>query len=374
MTARTAVKYPLTLRAVTERSDPLAAIITDRSRPLTREVVEGALSRSVFAWAGRTPQPGLDESGNVIHAGDLDFASFFVPLALRRAVIEIRDYQNRRPLVLKTGMRQIGTTSFGQIKRLVSNKDVFSFSIHIRDQSIAMEREGVEELGYPMNYMVVDLDGNWYEGCQTLHFKPNAAENAFLRERDLLIDDAISFKYFVHPNRFQSIFGAPYLLLKLLVERMDDEATYYREEVKRLADKGVFPIKGQTDEHEATGPKKKVIVPTLVAELDYPDFAGRVNDYGLPGGDTVTRAQAAYDRRKLIIYTWKPLAQFVIRADELAYFRYGLPSDKRPAWATELAIEPFRKKGDRNSWMRIPFPDGYALRFRSFDSTEHVAA
>ncbi|MBP9758041.1 MAG: hypothetical protein KBD06_05555, partial [Candidatus Pacebacteria bacterium] len=94
MPARTADKYPLTLRAVTERTDPLAAIITDRARPLTREVVEGALSRSVFAWEGRTPKPGLDESGNVVNAGDLDLASFFVPLSLRRAVIEIRSYQN----------------------------------------------------------------------------------------------------------------------------------------------------------------------------------------------------------------------------------------------------------------------------------------
>ncbi len=366
--------FPLTLCVLAEGGDPLAASITNRAMPLTKAIVEAAVRRSVFNWSGRTPHPVLDDNGHVIHAGDMDFASFFVPLTLRGAVIEIPEYQNRRPWEPKVGMRKIGTTSFGRIKRLVSHKEAFSFSVLIRDQSIAMERNGVEELGYPMNYMVVDIDGTWHEGCQTIHFKPNAAENAFLHDRRLLLDNMLSFKYFVHPNRYQSIFGAPYVLLKLLIERMDDEAQYYREEVKRLADKGIFATKAPSDEHEPAGPKKKVKVTTLVTELDFPDFLGSVNDYGLPQGDTVERAQAAYDRQKLITYSWKPLAQFVVRADELAYFKHGLLSDRRPGWAADLKIEPYRVTGERNAWMRIPLPRGCALRFRSFESSQQVAA
>ena len=366
------VAYPETLRAVASGADQLAAQILDRSKPLTRDVMEAVLRRSVFSWKGRTPQPGYDVDGNIVNAGDLDFASFFVELAIRRAVIEIHDYQNRRPLVLKKGMQKHGNISFGQIKRLVSHQQALSFSIHIRDQSVGMERDGIEELGHPMNFMVVDIDGTWYDGCRTIYFRPNAAENAFLYERGLLIDDSISFRFFVHPNRWQALYGAPYLLLHLLVARMDDEASYYRKDLKRLKELGIVPDKGPSDEYESVGDTRRVRIRSFETALDGVVLSGTTDDYRLPSSDSKTRAQAAYDRQRLITYTWKPAAQFVRRADELAYFQNGLSRDMRPAWAAQIPITEKKSRGQ--TWMQLPLPNDLVLGFRAFDLDQDVAA
>lgn len=368
----TAVEFPETVRAVASGEDSLAATILNRSKPLTREIVEAVMRRSVFTWQGRTPQPGYDAEGTIIHAGDLDFASFFVELAIRRAVIEIRDYQNRRPLVLKAGMHKHGDVSFGQIKRLVSHQEALSFSIHIRDQSIGMERSGTEELGYPMNFMVVDIDGSWYDGCSTIHFRPNAEENEFLKRYNLLVDDAIRFKYFVHPKRWQAIYGAPYLLLHLLIERMNDESSFYRKDLKRLKGLGVLPDKPESEAYESVGDTQRVRIRSFETSLEGVVLSGSTDGYALPRGDTKTRAQVAYDRQRLITYTWKPMAQFVRRADELAYFKYGLAKDLRPAWAANLPIVQKTSRGQ--TWSRMPLPGDLTLAFRAFELDQDVAA
>ncbi len=365
------VEYPDALVAVASGADRLSAAILDRAKPLTRDIVDAVLKRSVFTWQGRTPQPGYDQDGN-LHAGDLDFASFFVELALRRAVIEIHDYQNRRPLVIRANMHKHGNISFGEIKRLVSHKEALSFSIHIRDQSVGIERDGTEVLGYPTNFMVVDIDGTWYEGCKTIHFRPNAPENEFLKQFGLMSDDSITFRFFVHPNRWQALFGAPYLLMHLLVQRIDDEAGYYRKELKRLKNLGIEPDKEPSDEYEEAGEKRRVRIRSFETALEGVELKGSIDDYALPGKDNKTRAQAAYDRQRQLTYSWKPLAQFVRRADELAFFQFGLAKDMRPAWASNLPIAPKTSRGQ--TWMHMPLPSGLILAYRDFDLDQDVAA
>ncbi len=362
------------MQGVVDGTESYSAIIKNRAKPIDEGFIDRILALSVFDWSGRTPSLLIDDHGDIV-GHDFDFSSMFVPLSQRRAVIEIREYQNRRPLVMKVGMRKIGSLSFGPLTRLVSNQEAFSFSVHIRDHSIAMERDGKEELGFPMNYLVIDVDGTWYTGFETIHFRPDAPENKFLFEQNLLKDGTLSFKYFVHPNRYQSIFSAQYIRLKMLVERLDDEAQFYRAELKRLEDKGIKPNKPPSDEIDYEGESKKVTVTAFKAEIDMPDLLGTTADYALPGGDTITRAQAAYDRQRAITHSWKPRVQFVIRANEYAYWLHGMKDNKLPPWAKLLTIErDFKPKGARTTWSRIPISEEVALRFRVYEKSEKVAA
>lgn len=40
----------------------------------------------------------------------------------------------------------------------------------------------MESVGEPRNFMMVDVDGTWYEGWKTIELLPKAEENQFLHE------------------------------------------------------------------------------------------------------------------------------------------------------------------------------------------------
>lgn len=343
----------------------------DRTIPLTLELVDAALRQSVFGWKGRTPKLLLDAKGDVI-GSDFDLLSFFVPLAERRAVIEIPEYQIRRPAHIRADERKVGSNQFGKIKGLTSNKDVFSFCVLINDQTIATEHDGEEELGAPRNYMLVDMTGDWGRWSE-VRWSPTAEENRFLRERKLWQGDAITFEHDVHPNRWQSFFGAPYLLLKLLLRRIEDETSYYRSEVQRLADLGIVLAKETRSHPEAVGNTRTESIATMEAVLDVPKFSGSPADYPLPQDDTLERAAEADRKARLLAFKWRPRVQFVTRADECAFFRYG--NGRVARWAKGLALESkVRLPRGRIDWERLTLSPFMALRWRHYLKTEQVAA
>jgi hypothetical protein len=118
-----------------------------------------------------------------------------------------------------------------------------------------------------------------------------------------------------------------------------------------------------------------VRVDAFETRLDLPPLSKGPDDFGLPAGDTVQRAQEAYERERIIRGTLKPRAQFVRRADEFAYRKFGLADDRRPAWAELLTIErDVREEGGRTRWNRFHIAPGFALRFRNYFKSEQVAA
>jgi len=320
---RQSISLAKTVASVVNLSNPYAKSIMNRDAIIDKEFVNAIINQSVFSWEGRSPKSALDKNGN-FQTTDLDLLSFMIPLVARGGVIEIPKYTNRRKTVKKSNERRIGTSRFGKTTGLISNKDVFSFSVRLFDQSVIVKdtETETESTGAHRNLLIVDCDGHWYDGWDKIVWDPTKKENAFLNDNDLWTGNTVCFKHYVHPNRRQSIFGAPYLLLKMLSARLTDEAKFYRQEVKRLQKLGIKFPKGEKSPfvpvtyESSTEP---INVATMEMILDMPEFSG---EYSAVSNDVFGLVEA-YRKQKYLTYTLKPLVQFVLRADEAAYFLYG---------------------------------------------------
>lgn len=361
------------IHAITSLQDKLASRIMDRTQAIDKDLVDQVVARGVMNWEGRMPTPALDRSGNLI-ASDLDLLSFLVPLAQRGAVIEIPEYTSRRQVVQREGVRRVsGAPRFGRVNALISNKDVFSFSVELFDNTIITTdpSTGQESIGDFRRFMLVDVDGHWYDGWSSIQFKPNAPENKFLRQWGIIDESGrVPFKWWVHPNRWQSIFGAAHLLKKLLYNRLDDEAKYYRAERKQLEGRGLaLPSKALKEWPEVTnkGDTAPIQVQTIESLLDHPSFVGSYSV--LP--DTQDGLVTAYERNKLITYVWKPFVQFGIRANEAAYAFHG--GGMIAPWLKGCEWQSFQESPRHAQWQRLVLSDGFALRLRRKTVTERVA-
>ncbi len=370
---RPPIRLADTVKDVVTLENPYAATIMDRSASVDEEFVRAIIERSVFSWEGRNPAPALDENG-VFQGTDLDLLSFLVPMAMRGAIIEIPHYVSRRQKVTVANERKIGANQFGPIVGLISNKDVFSFSVRLWDHTIVVTDpvSGKQSIGDYRNYMIVDIDGTWYDGWDKIVFDPTAEENAFLTEKGLWTGNTVFFKYYVHPNRWQSVYGAPYLLLKMLISRLDDEAKFYRGEMKRLEGLGFSLPDGEKSVYvppTSVGETKTVKVKTMEVELDTPEFRGAYT----PVDNSQEGLVEAYRRQKLLTWTLKPRAQFVVRADEAAFMKYG-EGRIAPWMGTRTWQSGFRLPRGRIDWDLMRLSNECALRKRVHEKSERVSA
>ena len=362
-----------TVKGVATLQNPYALAIMDRGVQIDEAFIWSILAQSVFSWEGRNPSPALDEDGN-FQATDLDLLSFLVPMAQRGAIIEIPRYESRRQKVSRGNERKIGKSQFGPITGLISSKDVLSFSVRIYDHTIEVTDPLTDKkrLGGHRSYMIVDIDGNWYEGWDRIVFDPTAKENAFLTEKSLWTDNRVIFKYYVHPNRWQSLYGAPYLLLKMLIERINDEAGFYRAEVNRLEAKGISLPAGEKELYVHPTHKGETVpvkVNTMEVQLDLPSFKGQYAS--VP--DTQEGLVQAYRRQKALTWTLRPEVQFVVRADEAAFMKYG--EGKIAPWMGARRWEKnFRLPKGRIDWNLMVLDNDFAIRTREYEKTERVSA
>jgi len=261
---------------------------------------------------------------------------------------------------------------------LTSHREVLSFSVRIFDRTIVRTdtKTGREEPGAPRNYMIVDCDGHWYDGWDRIVWKPNAAENEFLTHCGLWTGNTVRFTHYVHPNRVNALFGAPYLLLKMLVLRLDDEANFYRSEMKRLESIRRTETIGTTDERSYApsvmeGPVQSIRVGTIEVLLDTPEFIGTY----MRESSSLKGFQRAYEQQKFFTYTLKPRAQFVIRADEAAYFLHGAQDNYIAPWMQGREWRNgYKPPRGRVEWNQMVLSHDVALRFRLKEVTQEVSA
>ncbi|MCK5616484.1 hypothetical protein KAR91_82240 [Candidatus Pacearchaeota archaeon] len=302
----------------------------------------------------RSPGPAYRDG--VFVGTDLDLACFLYSLAERNAVINIPKYESIRATSRKEGQMIVSKDNrHGQLLGVVSNKDVFSFSIKIKDMNVMSS----DEVGDYRNFSITDLDGDWYSGWSTIQFMPDAKENAFLFENELLSGgNRIVFKNFVHPNRWTSFYGKYYFMTKALIERMREQAKDLNLQIKAMLNAGIeYPATGEGAQtswpksHKEEG--KSVKFESLQVEVDIPD-----NDTTFP---TYLQTQANLVEitklRKDLTYKYTPMMQFMTRATELAFFKHGTNGDdqeRMPGWLTDVNWErEYKLKGKKIKWDRL---------------------
>jgi hypothetical protein len=155
----------------------------------------------------------------------------------------------------------------------------------------------------------------------------------------------------------------------MLLARLEDEVLCLRQELKRLD-----PSRSSdTGKKRRTRAGKTISVKAFEVEFDMPAFVGPPSDYFV-GREGDVRIAWIERRLKTILGLWMPLVRFIVRADELAYYKYAFRADKKPGWAYKLTTEKrVRTQGSKKLWHRVSFSSEYALRFREYVRKEIVA-
>ena len=114
---------------------PALQRILDRSAPVD-DLIPIVSSHWGYDLYSRRPGPAVLENG-VLKPTDLDLACFLSALKDRGAVINLPTYRARRARTEKEGERVVSKENrHGPVMGLVSNKQVFSFSVLVTDHNV----------------------------------------------------------------------------------------------------------------------------------------------------------------------------------------------------------------------------------------------
>lgn len=335
--------------------------------------VEEVLAFWNFDLYSRKPGPAY--KNGVFEGTDLDMAAFLYALVDRGAVINLPEYKAAGPSRVKEG--QVLTSKenrHGPLLGLVANKDVFKFSVKVKDMNVMTS----ESVGDYRTFSLTGPDGNWYDGWKQIDFMPSANENNFINDNKLWFGNQIVFKNFIHPNRWTSFYGQYYFLTKAMMERLSDEASYYKAVVKEMLAAGIDYPESDKKESVTTYPvggSAKEKVEAFEVEIDIPEFTGEYAPIEHNQENLVKYSRLAND----YIYKIIPKLRFMTRATEFALKQHG--DDTTPSWMNDVKWErDYVQKGKRKKWDRLvlfqpaPGQTGVALRKRVFEKSIAVSA
>ena len=324
---------------------PVTMDILNRTSDITQSMNE-TLSWWDYNLMTRRPSPAYDEDG-VFQGTDLDMACFLYALAERDAIINLPIYKSMAKT--KTRTDEVLTSKLDRHGKLIgvgANKYFFSFNIKIIDQNVI----GQDYVGAPRTFSLTDYTGDWHKGWQELQFVPTARENNFISENQLLSGHKICFKNFAHPNRWTSFFGVNYAITKLMIGRIEDEAKYYNEVIKRMKEEGItFPSSEGPESHENVyGESKQMKFKAFEAEIFIPECE-IFGEYPkiVSSREALVRI---YVKRKMLNSAISKL-RFMTRATEYSHFK---KQDALPSWLKNVSWEDgFIKPGGRTKWKRM---------------------
>lgn len=352
--------------------DPTVAEILDRSSDIM-PIVDKVIGFWDYDLFSRKPSPAYTEDG-VFQGTDLDLAAFLFALKNRGAVINIPTYASMRGTKVTEGVSVVSKENrHGQVVGLVANKETFNFSIRIKDMNVITS----DSVGDYRTFTLTDFDGSWYDGWKRIDFKPDAKENDFIVKSGILSGNHISFKNFIHPNRWVSMYGKYYFITKLLIDRLTDESAYYNTVLKAMEADGCVKKTEPYPQTTAVAETKSIQVKAFEAIVDFIDNTTTFPKYE----HTQENFDMLYERRKKLVYTIKPILMFMVRATECAFINHvnekGLNSF--PSWLKDVKWEEdYTPKGKRTKWNRLVFfqpgvgKTGVSLRFRVWEKSERV--
>lgn len=327
-------------------SNPLVQTILDRSKDIKPAIEEG-LSWWNYDLFSRKPSPAYTEYG-IFQGTNLDLACFLYALVGRGAVINIPYYKSHtRSKVREDQTLSSKSNRHGELVGINANKDFFSFNINVIDQNVI----GEDKVGDFRTFSLTDKYGQWYEGWKTIEFVPTLRENKFLTENKLWSGSRIIFNNFIHPNRWTSFFGHHYIITKMLVERLEEEAKYFNAQIKAMKEAGIeFPEGAGPAKYDgyAYGKSKQEKFPAFEVKIHIPD-AETKNDY-----PTVEYNQenliSIYKLRKEYNKAISAL-RFMTRATEFAHNQHP---ERFPSWIKNVDWESdFTIPGKRIKWNRL---------------------
>lgn len=341
----TAPKYVATsLKSILE--SPMVQDILNRASDIQEKAIPEAIGWWGYDLFNRKPSPAYDEYG-IFKGTDLDLACFMYELAGRGAIINIPYYKAHSQTKIREDQQlKSKENRHGELINVGANKDFFNFNINIIDQNVI----GEDKVGDFRTFSLTDKDGSWYDGWRTIQFEPTLKENRFITENALWSGNRIVFRHFIHPNRWTSFFGHHYVVTKMLIDRLVDEAAHLNAEVKRLQAAGVnFP--------EGDGPKsynyeygdtesKTFVAFNAMVYIPEQKYTGEYPNYP----ETQDALVAAYRKRKALNNVISKL-RFMTRASEYAHY---INPDRMPAWIKNVQWEDgFKMPRKRIEWQRL---------------------
>jgi len=324
---------------------PVVMDTLNRTSDITNSMNE-ALSWWDYDLLSRRPSPAYNEDG-IFTGTDLDMACFLYALAERDAVINLPVYKSMGKSKTRTDEALTSKADrHGKIIGIGANKNFFSFNIKILDQNVV----GQDYVGAPRTFSLTDYTGSWHKGWKEIQFVPTMKENGFITENKLWSGYKIIFTNFVHPNRWTSFFGKYYVISKLMIERLEDEAKYYNAVMKQMKEAGIkFPYEEGPESHEYEyGDSKQMKFNAYEAEIFIPEceITGEYSKIEFNQANLV----ATYEKRKILNKAISKL-RFMTRATEYAHY---VNPRAMPAWLQNVMWEEgFVKPKGRTKWRRL---------------------
>ncbi|MFT5849626.1 MAG: hypothetical protein ACI9H6_000439 [Patiriisocius sp.] len=357
-----------TVQAIGALENLLAAQIMNRDLPLTKAFCQQVMSQTQLSYHGRKPMAAVGPNGK-IRKTNLDLLSLLADLNRRNARIELTAYNNALPWQAYAGEQHVGgTTRFGRITGLVSHTEHLSFSVRIKDESVLRSVDGQPCVGAQRTYTLADYTGSWHKGWHGFTWDMNTQERAYLERRNLLADGNLDCQDYVHHKRAQSVMGAPYLLLKTLHQRIENERLFFEREIKRLENLGVekpVDLVTQPRYKIAVGASQSAAVPTFTMDLSGLAYSGEYT----PVSNDDLGYRLAHRTSRFLLRELRPMVQFMVRADEVAFYRFGLEQDFTPHWIKGTSWEH-----SGASAARIALGDTLTLSYQKGVTEKKIAA
>lgn len=325
--------------------NPMVLDALDRTKDIV-PVAESAMSFWSYDLMSRKPSPAYDEYG-VFKGTNLDLACFLYELAGRGAVINIPDYKAGTRKTTRSDQKRLSSSGHGAIIGVKSNKDFFKFSVQIFDENVV----GADKVGDFRTYSLTNHTGQWYDGWSTIQFVPTINENKFITENKLWTGNRIIFSEFIHPNRWTSFFGHYYVISKIVIDRLAEEAKHLNSQLRMMLAEGISYPEGEGPApfvDREYGATKSVKFDSFQAEIFVPEL-GLKGNYPKLLKDQKTLV-ATYEKRKQL-NRMKDFLSFMTRATEYAH---SAAPDRMPAWIKNVGWEDgFKKPGGRIVWQRL---------------------
>jgi len=327
-------------------TNPLVVQILDRTADMT-PVIEEVSSWWNYDLMTRKPSPAYNEYG-IFQGTDLDLACFLYGLVGRKSVINIPFYKSHSRAKVREDQKLTSKSNRnGQLTSVGAHKHFFSFNISIIDQNVI----GEDQVGAFRTFSLTDKYGEWYDGWSKVQFVPTIKENRFITENRLWSGNTIYFNNFIHPNRWTSFFGHHYVITKMLMERLEDEAKFLYGHVKAMQAEGITFPKGDGpasyDYEYGKGVQKKFPAFEAVIYIPESQISGDYRNIEHNQENLIS----SYRRRTSYIYTIIPSLRFMTRASEFAHYKN---SDRMPAWLKNVKWESnFVIPGKKKKWDRL---------------------